>query len=202
MQLLRDLINTLLKFLAFSKLSSLIKDKNCMPGFDFKTHVKLSTGKFSFQEVDTDLIWKIVQSLKNRTSSGIDGISNVMLKTIAPYIIKPMFTIFDRSLKNVTVPDGLKLAKVIPLYKGKDSGSQFEYTNYRPISLLQSMSKVIEKLGDKQIRNYLKYEDVFYSKQFGFRGRRGCDRALLLFTDFTKNNIFKKGKSFNCIFRP
>ena len=58
-----------------------------MPGFDFKTHVKLSTGKFSFQEVDTDLILKIVQSLKNRTSSGIDGISNVMLKTIAPYTL-------------------------------------------------------------------------------------------------------------------
>ena len=133
-----------------------------------------------------------MQSLQNKTSSGTDGISNVMLKTIAPFIIKPMHTIFNRSLKNGTVPDSLKLAKVIPLYKGKDSGSQFEYTNYRPISLLQSMSKVLEKLGDKQIRNYLKYEDVFYSKQFGFRGRRGCDQALLLFADFTKNYIKKK----------
>ena len=170
-----------------SKLSSLIKGQNCVPGFDFKTHVKLAKGTFSFQEVDTDLILKIVNSLQTKNSSGTDGISNVMLKTISPFISKPLNTIFNRSLKNGTVPEGLKSAKVIPLYKGKDSGSPFEYTNYRPISLLQSMSKVLEKLVDKQGRNYLKYKDVLYSKQFGFRGRRGCDQALLLFTDFTKN---------------
>ena len=165
-----------------------------MPCFDFKTHVKLSKGKLSFQEVDAEIILKLVQSLQNNSYSGTDGISNVMLKTIAPFIIKPMYNIFNRSLKNGTVPDSLKLAKVIPLYKGKDSGSQFEYTNYRPISLLQSMSKVLEKLVDRQIRNYLQYEDVLYTKQFGFRGRRGCDQALLLFADFTKNKLFSNEK--------
>ena len=136
----------------------------------------------------------MVQSLKNKISSGTDGISNVVLKTIAPYIIKPMYKIFNRSLRNGTVPEDFKSAKVIPLYKGKDSGSQFEYTNYRPISLLQSMSKILEKIVDKQLRNYLNYEQVLYSKQFGFRGRRGCDQALLLFTDFTKTNLFKNEK--------
>ena len=62
------------------------------------------------------MILSIIQSLPNKTSSGTDGISNVMLKTIAPFIIKPMSTIFNMSLKNGTVPDGLKLAKVILLY--------------------------------------------------------------------------------------
>ena len=51
-----------------------------MPGFDFKTHVKLSKGKLSFQEVDAEIILKLVQSLQNNSSSGTDGISNVMLK--------------------------------------------------------------------------------------------------------------------------
>ena len=87
------------------------------------------------------------------------------------------------------MPNSFKTAKIIPLYKGRESGTQHEYTNYRPISLLQAMSKVLEKLVDSQLRNYLKYQEVLYSKQFGFRGFRGCDQALLLFTDFAKKNI-------------
>ena len=92
------------------------------------------------------------------------------------------------------MPNAFKIAKIIPIYKGRESGSEHEYTNYRPISLLQSMSKVLEKLVDSQLRKYLKYQDVLYSKQFGFRGLRGCDQALLLFTDFTKKHIFGGNK--------
>ena len=101
---------------------------------------------------------------------------------------------FNRSIRKGTVPAAFKTAKVIPLYKGKESGSKHEYTNYRPISLLNSMSKVLEKLVDRQLRNFLKYEDTLYSKQFGFRGFRGGDQALLLFTDFAKTNIFQNNK--------
>ena len=122
---------------------------------------------------------------------GVDGISNVLLKEIAPYIIKPLYKLYNRSLRTGSVPESFKIAKVIPIYKGKESGSQYEYTNYRPISLLQSMSKVLEKLVDSQLRKFLKYQDVLYSKQFGFRGYRGCDQALLLFTDFAKKNKFQ-----------
>ena len=143
-----------------SKLSSKIENENFLPGFDFKTHVKVSNNSFSFQEVSSDKILNIVQSLQNKTSSGTDGISNVMLKTISPDIIKPLFNMFNRSLKNGTVPDDFKSAKVIPIYKGKESGTQFEYTNYCSISLLQSMSRVLEKIVDLQLRNYLKYEEV------------------------------------------
>ena len=177
-----------------SKLSSSIKNQNCVPDFNFRTHVKLSKSIFTFQEFSSDMILSIIQSLQNKTSSGTDGISNVLIKTIAPYIIRPMFSLFNRSLRNGTVPEDFKSAKVIPICKGKESGSQFEYTSYRPISLLQSMSRVLEKLIDKQLRNYLTYEDVLYSKQFGFRGRRGCDQALLLFTDFTKTQLFNNNK--------
>ena len=47
---------------------------------------------------------------------------------------------------------------------------------------------------DSQVRNFLNYRDILYSKQFGFRGLRGCDQALLLFTDFAKSNIFQNRK--------
>ena len=131
---------------------------------------------------------------KNQNSSGSNNISNILLKAIAPYTIKPIYKLLNRSLRSGTVPKAFKIAKVIPIYKGKDSGSQYEYGNYRPISLLQSLSKVLEKVVDSQVRNFLNYSDILYSKQFGFRGLRGCDQALLLFTDFAKSNIFQNRK--------
>ena len=162
--------------------------------FDHKTNVKKSDGVFKFQEVDTETILAKIWSLKNQNSSGANNISNTLLKEIAPYIIKPIYKLLNRSIRTGTVPKSFKKAKVIPIYKGKESGSQFEYGNYRPISLLQSLSKVLEKLVDGQLRNYLKYRDILYNKQFGFRGLRGCDQALLLFTDFAKSNIFQNKK--------
>ena len=170
------------------------KNSNTQADFNFKTFVKPSESSFAFQEVSTDEILKAVKSLKNKTSFGADGISNVLLKAVAPYIIKPLYKMFNRSIRKGTVPDDFKMAKVIPLYKGKDSGSKFEYTNYRPISLLNSLSKVLEKLVDQQLRNFLKYQDILYCKQFGFRGFRGCDQALLLFTNFAKTHVFQNNK--------
>ena len=174
-----------------TKLADKIRGQNARSGapFEHTTFVKKSSGVFSFQWVDTNTILKTIQHLKNKGSSGVDGISNVLLKVIAPYIIKPLYKVFNRSLRNGTVPDSFKIAKIIPIYKGRDAGSQHEYTNYRPISLLQSLSKVLEKLVDSQLRRYLKYQNILYSKQFGFRGRRGCDQALLLFTDFAQKHI-------------
>ena len=78
---------------------------------------------------------------------------------------------------------------MIPAYKGKESGSPFEYGNYRPISLLQSMSKVLEKIVDSQVRNYLNYRDILYSKQFGFRGLRGTVVTKLCFCSPTLQNL-------------
>ena len=175
-----------------SKLADKIKNQNSTNGADFnhKSFVKKSTNNFHFQEVSSEKILKIVNSLKNKSSSGTDNISNVLLKVIAPYLMKPLYKLLNRSLETGSFPDELKVAIIIPLYKGRESGSQFEYTNYRPISLLPSISKVLEKMVDYQLRNFLNYEDVLYSKQFGFRGLRGCDQALLLFTDFAKRNVF------------
>ena len=137
-----------------TKLADKIRGQNARSGapFEHTTFVKKSSGVFSFQWVDTNTILKTIQHLKNKGSSGVDGISNVLLKVIAPYIIKPLYKVFNRSLRNGTVPDSFKIAKIIPIYKGRDAGSQHEYTNYRPISLLQSLSKVLEKLVDSQLR--------------------------------------------------
>ena len=79
----------------------------------------------------------LIGSLPNKSSSGFGQINNKLLKTIRVEII------FNQSLNSGTFPEMMKMAEVIPLYKGK---CKLEPGNYRPISLLLTMSKILEKL--------------------------------------------------------
>ena len=63
---------------------------------------------------------KIIENLKNKTSSGIDGISNQLLKSAKNVLVKPITTIVNQMIDAGIFPDNLKISKVIPLYKAKD----------------------------------------------------------------------------------
>ena len=75
----------------------------------------------------------ICRQLKPKISSGADFISTKLLKEIAPYIITPLHYLINLSLETGYVPYELKLAKIVPVFKDGDS---HEFTNYRPIPLL------------------------------------------------------------------
>ena len=78
-------------------------------------------------------ISKLIDNIPNKTSSGHDSITNVLLKKMKNGIVNPLTDIFNASLSLGEFPDTMKLAEVIPLYKGK---SREVESNYRPISLL------------------------------------------------------------------
>ena len=81
--------------------------------------------------------------MKSKNSEGQDHLSNVMLKAIYPGIVHALFIIFNKSLVTGVFPEDMKLAIVKLLYKAK---SKFEICNYRPISLLPVISKILEKI--------------------------------------------------------
>ena len=87
-----------------------------------------------------------------KTSSGHDNISNVLLKTLNESIITPLSIIFNKSLEEGVFPDEMKLADVAPLFKTRDRS---ECTNYRPISLLLTISKLLEKVVYSTTYTYL-----------------------------------------------
>ena len=76
---------------------------------------------------------KLIKRLPNKRSSGHDGINNTILKEIGEYICIPMSYLFNESITTGVFPKVMKIAEVVPLYKGK---SRYEVENYRPISLL------------------------------------------------------------------
>ena len=120
-------------------------------------------------------IRKIIQSLKNKKSSRHDGISNILLKDWMDVIICPLYLIFNKSLNTGIFPDQMKHADVVPLHK---NGSIQLVDNYRPISLLPTISKVLEKLMYSRVYNFLDTTNQIYDSQYGFRSKQSCEHAI------------------------
>jgi Notch-like protein len=96
-----------------------------------------------FQYASTYEVEKIIKSLKDKNSIGYDEISNRIIKSSLPRIISPITYICNAILNTGIFPERLKFAIVKPLFK---KGKTNNISNYRPISLLTSFSKIIEKL--------------------------------------------------------
>ena len=106
---------------------------------------------FQFDLVDDDTIVKTLLPIKLKSSSGHDGISTKLLKFLSPPLISPLHVIINQSLITGIYPDKLKIAKVIPLFKKDDKAKT---DNYRPFSLLSSISKIFEKVVYNQLYKY------------------------------------------------
>ena len=137
--------------------------------------VKISN-KLRFKKVTEGRICKLVQQLKDKTSSGLDSISNVLLKRLVSVIKLPLCIIFNKSLFSGVFPDLMKVAKVLPLYKG---GEQSIPDNYRPISLLPVISKILERCVYITLLQHLNNNNIVYPKQFGFRPGHSTSDAVM-----------------------
>jgi len=80
-------------------------------------------------------------------------------------VAEPLAKIINCSLETGIVPDELKIAKVIPIYK---AGAKDEFSNYRPISILQFCSKIFQKIVYTRLINYLNKEDILTPGEYGF----------------------------------
>ena len=95
-----------------------------------------------FKIVTEEEILNIINSLDNKSSSGWDGLSNTMVKSLKNELYIPLTLIINQMLHTGIYPNGFKIAKVIPIFK---KGDPSLLTNYRPISLLPTLSKVFER---------------------------------------------------------
>ena len=127
---------------------------------------------------ETD-VSRFVMAMQSKFSSGIDGISNDLLKKLVNSIRMPLCIIINKSLTSGVFPDGMKIAKVRALYKG---GNEPSLDNYRPISLLPMMSKMIERHIYLRLMSHMDKNKVIYPKQFGFRKNHSTQDAFALLT--------------------
>ena len=94
-------------------------------------------------------VYDIIKSLTVNKASGMDGVSHRILKEAIESISEPLCEIFNKSLHQGTFPTQWKYANVIPIFKSKET---FLQSNYRPVSLLRTMSKVFERCFFKVFR--------------------------------------------------
>ena len=117
--------------------------------------------------------------MKN-SSPGWDCISPKIVKQTYRYFLVPLVHVSNMSILLGVFPDELKIAKVIPLYKGGESKL---LVNYRPVSVLPVFSKVFERLMYNRIFEFINENDVIYNLQFGFRKNHSTAMALTLLNE-------------------
>ena len=101
-----------------------------------------------------------------KKSCGIDELSTHLIKSIKSEILGPLTITINQSLVTGIFPDKLNHAKVTPIFK---KGAPTVIENYRPISLLPALLKIIERVIYNQINNYFVSNNLYYECQYGFR---------------------------------
>jgi len=133
-------------------------------------------------------VLNIINGLKNKTSFGLDEIPINIIKFAKDFIAQPLSDLINCSFNTGIFPNNLKQAKVIPVFK---SGDCSQLTNYRPISLLNSFSKIYEKVIAERLLKFLDKDNFFYPEQFGFRKNHSTQAALINFHEFISNSVEK-----------
>ena len=139
-----------------------------------------SSHNFKFELINADIVIKTIDSLKPKTSYGHDRITNKLLKFTKDQLAEPLAFIINQSIEEGIFPDKLNIAKVLPLYKKND---KFVFDNYRPISILPSVSKVFERIIHNQIYEYFSKHELFYKSQYGFRQNHSTELAAIELID-------------------
>ena len=127
---------------------------------------------------NTKELTQIVQNLQDKKSTGHDEIDNILVKKIIPQIASPLVHIFNISLSSGVVPANMKIAKVVPIFK---KGDNLDVCNYRPISLLTSFSKILERIVYLRTVKFFFNHNIFSDFQFGFREKHSTIHAVLTF---------------------
>ena len=143
---------------------------------------------FKFTEINEEFVASELKSLDTTKAMGPDNLHPRLLKEAAPLIAKPLTKIFNKSLISGLFPDDFKKAKVVPVPK---DGDLTDISNYRPISLLSCVSKILEKAVHNQLYNYLQEHRLLSQRQSGFRRKHSTATCLVEITDYLLDNLDK-----------
>jgi hypothetical protein len=121
------------------------------------------------------LVGNTIQSMVSKSSTDLDGISSKLLKSVRAEIERPLSHIFSLSLSTGIFPEQLKASRVVPIHKAGDTTN---CDNYRPISLVNAFSKILEKIVCTKLVHHLESTNLMYKHQYGFLKGRSTEHAL------------------------
>ena len=154
-------------------------DFNTLKEF-IRCHKPENSPDFSILILTKTEVMDPINSLPSGVATGLDYINSKLLKLIAPAIAPSLAKVLNCSIKNGICPAQLKLPRVKPIYK---QGKKADVDNYRPISVLPVLSKILEKHICHHFMAYLNAHCLLYKQQSGFRPQHSCETILLKLTD-------------------
>ena len=169
------LINIFILFINFPL------DSEALSNFNFGFPAPFASFPQNFT-IEEDEVYEILSSLDFTKSVGSDSIGPKVLKYCACSLYSPLFHLFQKCIENNCIPSEWKFHLISPIFKNGDPSI---ISNYRPISLLSSVSKVLERIIFNQLSSHV--FPLLSSKQFGFIPNRSCLQQLL-FTLILFNN--------------
>ena len=164
----------------FSNIGKNLADK-IDSNVDYKTYLRApNPNSMALLPTDTEEVKKIILNLKSNKAAGDDNVRPSLIKRCCESLAGPITHIINLSLSSGVVPDKLKVAKVIPVFKKNDKQDP---GNYRPISLLSIINKILEKVMYARVMSFLKKFNLLYKYQFGFREGHSTTQAVIEITD-------------------
>ena len=181
-----------------------------MRTFESHTSVKLSkencpqTNEFNFCKIEEKDVKSFLSKMNPKKAVGFDRIPSKLLKIASSELFGPLNYLIHCSINASIFPKSLNYAEVATLFKSKDV---FNKENYRPLSILPSLSKIYERMLYDQMFAF--FENIFNDMLAAYRPRYGCPPVLLKLIEDWKNALDKKenigailmdlSKAFDCI---
>ena len=167
------------------KLSATFEQYNVL-NINYKHYLQTpKTTSCKFKLINEHVTLTTIDRLENETSCGLDGISNKSLERIKHELSKSLTLIINQMLTTGIFPESLKLSKITPIYK---KGRVF-LENYRPISLLPTISKIFERVIHDQLCDYFNSNNLLVAQQYGFRPQHSTEYAAVKLVDHTSSEM-------------
>ena len=157
-------------------------------------------------DTDTAEVYDIINTLKSNKSPGPLKFSNHFLKLLNSHISPLISSFINRSFDESLMPECLKIGKQTPVFKGGDN----ILSNYRPITVVNSIAKVFEKAVNARLTKYLDKFNLLTDNQFGFRAQHATSHAMIKLYDEALTGLDNKScktgsvlldisKAFDCV---
>lgn len=171
------------------------KIKNSSGNTSYETRYSNPNSIF-LSPTDDNEIKKNIHELKPKKSPGKDGITGEMLKSCSKTVISPLTLLINKVIETGQYPTALKSAIIKPLFK---SGDKNLPENYRPISLISVIAKIVEKVLNERLQNFIKKYKLISDKQYGFQEGKSTQDAIINLTQEIYQGL-DEGKPSLCVF--
>ena len=147
---------------------------------------------FYFHEITAFELVIFIRDMKSSNSCGTDGLTMKLVKLAGPSIVEPLLHIINRSITSGIFPNIWKVGCITPLYKDGDATNP---ANYRPISILPCLGKLLERIIHTQLYAYLTKSGIITHEQSGFRKGHSTGTCLI---DFLENIYLNIDRNLYC----